>query len=132
MSFNWVGFLMIHFQSRDQIIDWLIDNCLRPAIVRSLIDSKVEFLGGFKPIPPSVLPGWILKIISLHNKKWIVAVLANDIKHIYEIRIIKSVPWKNWLGTDSFTNHRTFRIKLFSGDRPELYKELRDGKNISL
>lgn len=117
---------MIHFQTENDIIDWLIDNCPRPAIARALDHGKVEYLGGFNLIPPSTLPGWILKVTSVHGKQWIIAVLANDTKHVYEIRIIKSVPWKNWIGTDSLFNHRTFRIKLFSGDNPELYKELRD------
>lgn len=115
---------MIHFQSRDQIIDWLIDNCPRPAIVRALDYGQVEFLGGFKLIPPSALPGWILKVTSLYNKKWNVAVLANDKEHRYEIRIIKSIPWKNWVGIFYAS---IFRVKLFSGDNPKLYKELRDG-----
>lgn len=120
---------MIHFQSKDQIIDWLIDNCPRPAIVRALEQGKIEFLGGFNPIPPSTLPGWILKGTSLYGKKWIIAILANDIKHIYEIRIIKTIPWKNWTGTDPFTNHNSFRMELFSGDNPKKYKEMRDDSN---
>lgn len=120
---------MIHFQSKDQIIDWLMDNCPRPAIARALDYGKVEFLGGFKPIPPSALPGWILKVTSIYGRKWIIAILANDIKHIYEIRIMKTVPWKNWVGIDRLFNHKNFRDTLFSGDHPELYKELKDGKN---
>lgn len=118
---------MIHFQTENDIIDWLIDNCPRPAIVRALEQGKVEYLGGFNPIPPSALPGWILKITSIYETQWNVAVLANEITHRYEIRIIKSVPWKNWVGTDHLNNHKKFRIKLFSGDNPELYKEHRDG-----
>lgn len=120
---------MIYFRSKENIIDWLIDNCPRRPIVRALEQGKIEYLGGFSLIPPSTLPGWILKVMSIYGGKWIIAVLANDIKHIYEIRIIKSVPWKNWVGTDRLFNHKKFRIKLFSGDNPELYKEFRDGKN---
>lgn len=107
---------MIHFQSKENIIDWLIDNCPRPAIVRALECGIVEFLGGFKPIPPSTLPGWILKVTSIHDRKWNVAILANGIKHIYEIRIIKSVPWKNYCGG---------KLSLYQGDNPEKYKGLR-------
>lgn len=117
---------MIHLQSKENIIDWLIDNCPRPAIVRALDHGKIEFLGGFNPISPSTLPGWIIKVTSLHDKQWNVAILANDTKHCYEIRIIKTIPWKNWVGTD-FWSDNSFRIKLFSGDNPILYKELRDG-----
>lgn len=117
---------MIHFQSKDNIIDWLIENCPRPAIERALIDGRIEFLGGFDPIPPSILSGWILIVSSVYNKQWNVAILANDIKHIYEIRIIKSIPWENWVGKNH-CNNCGFYNKLFSGDNPERYKELRDG-----
>jgi len=111
---------MIHFQSKENMVDWLINNCPRPAIVRALEQGRVEFLGGFKLIPPSTLPGWILQVNSIYGKCWNIAVLANDIKHIYEIRIMKSVPWKNWIGTNSHN-------KLFCGDNPETYKELKNG-----
>ena len=119
---------MIHFQSKENIIDWLIDNCPRRPIVRALEQGKIEYLGGFNLIPPSTLPGWILKVTSIYGGKWNVAILANDIKHVYEIRIIKFIPWKNWVGTN-FWNGNSFRDKLFSGDNPELYKELKDGQN---
>jgi len=122
-----MGFLMIHFQSKENIIDWLIDNCPRPAIERALIDGRVEFLGGFDQIPPSTLPGWIVRVVSIYSKQWNVAILANNIKHIYEIRIIKSIPWKNWMGE----LNGIMRNKLFSGDYPQKYKELKDGKNKS-
>lgn len=120
---------MTHFQTEKDVINWLIDNCPRPAIERALTDGRVEYLGGFNPIPPSTLPGWIVKITSVYDKQWIVAILADSIKHRYEIRIIKTVPWKNWMGTDPFFGHKKFMSKLFSGDNPERYKELRDGQN---
>jgi len=120
---------MIHFRSKENVINWLIDNCPRPAIKRALVDGRIEFLGGFDPIPPSILPGWIVKATSIYGKKnWYVAILANDIKHYYEIRIIKSVPWKNWVGT-TFWDDNDFRVPLFSGDNPKVYRRLKDGKN---
>ena len=111
---------MIHFQSKNCIIDWLIDNCPRPAIVRALEQGRVEFLGGFNPIPPPTLPGWILKVTSLYNKQWNVAILADDVGHRYEIRIIKFIPWECWMGE--------LKEPLFCGDNPELYKELKNAK----
>lgn len=114
---------MIHFQSKNDILDWLMDNCPRRPIVRALDHGKVEFLGGFDLIPPSTLPGWILKVTSIYGGKWNVAILANNIKHIYEIRIIKNIPWKNWVGE----LNGIMRIELFCGDNPETYRRLRDG-----
>lgn len=113
---------MIHFQSKDNLVDWLIKKCPRPAIVRALEHGTVEHLGGFNPIPPSTLPGWILKVTSPLGGKWNVAVLANDITHRYEIRIIQTIPWKNWRGE----LNGIMCSALFCGDNPEQYKELRD------
>lgn len=107
-----------HFRSRTDMIEWLIENCPRPAIVRALQYNKVEFLGGFNPIPPSDLPGWIFKV---KNKN--VCILANDTKRKYEIRIIKHVPWGNWCG---MFHGLIIAESLSSGDNPEFYKELKD------
>ena len=108
-----------HFRSRTDMIEWLIENCPRPAIVRALQYNKVEFLGGFKPIPPSDLPGWIFKV---KNKN--VCILANDVKRKYEIRIVKRVPWENWTG--DFYGILLTGHDLNSGDKPIQYKELKD------
>lgn len=116
---------MIHFQSKDNVIDWLIDNCPRRSIVRALEKGKIEYLGGFSQIPPSALPGWILKVTSIYGGKWNVVVLVNDKDHRYEIRIIKTVPWKNWLGV-AFWDKNCFAHELLSGDHPKKYKELKD------
>ena len=107
-----------HFRSRTDMIEWLIENCPRPAIVQALETNKVEFLGGFHPIPPSDLPGWIFKV---RNKN--VCILANDAKQKYEIRIVKHVPWQNWQGM--FVNI-LLTSSLNSGDKPFEYKELYD------
>jgi len=107
-----------HFQSRTDMILWLIENCPRPAIVRALEMGKVEFLGGFDPVPPSNLPGWIFVV---KNKN--VCILANDLKHKYEIRIVKRIFWKNWCGV---FHGVLIPGSLNSGDKPEFYKELYD------
>jgi len=107
-----------HFMSRTDMILWLTENCPRPAIVRALNDGKVEFLGGFNPIPPSDLPGWIFKVKDKN-----VCILANDIKHKYEIRIVKRVPWENWTG---MLSNIVMTWSLNSGDKPEEYRKLYD------
>jgi len=82
---------MIHFQSKTHIILWLENNCSRQAIVRALYEGQVEFFGGFKPIPPTTQPGWILRVTSARGKTWYVAVIAYQNR--YGIRILKDVPW---------------------------------------
>jgi hypothetical protein len=116
-----------HFRTRTDIVEWLIDNCPRPAIVRALESDSMEFLGGFVKIPPSNLPGWIFKVkLVLSDQIKYVCILANEIKHKYEIRIVKHVPWEYWQGVLAgiFMPHR-----LNSGDNSNLYKSLWELKN---
>lgn len=113
-----------HFRSRTDMIEWLIDNCPRSGIVRALQANKVEFLGGFNPIPPSNLPGWIFKVTLFRSRaEKIICILANDLKHKYEIRIVKCVPWENWTG---YFNGHIISGSLSNGDKPLIYKELYD------
>jgi len=111
---------MIRFETKNSLIKWLINNCPRPLIVRSLQRSGAECLGGFSPVPPSTERGWILRVTSPHGRTIIVAVLAYKDKPRYGIRILKNVPWEHWIGDN-------YRIDgLYTGDNPSLYKHLRD------
>lgn len=87
-----------HFRTRLDMVEWLIANCPRPSIVRALKANRVEFLGGFTKIPPSNLPGWIFKVVLESGKVKNVCILCNDLKHKYEIRLVKHVPWDQWNG----------------------------------
>lgn len=111
---------MTHFQSRTHVILWLENNCSRKAITRALYEGQVEFFGGFKPIPPTTHPGWIIRVTSAHGRTWYVAVICYDRR--YGIRILRDVPWRNWVGTFAWGG---FRAQLHSGDHPEEYLELR-------
>lgn len=111
---------MIRFETKNSIIKWLVNNCPRPLIVRSLQRSGAECLGGFSLIPPSTERGWILRVTSPHGRTINVAVLAYKDKPRYGIRILSDVPWEYWKG-DSYSVS-----KLYIGDNPLLYKHLRD------
>ena len=112
-----------HFMSRTDMIEWLIDNCPRKSICRALQANEVEFLGGFTKIPPSNLPGWIFKVGTKN-----VCILANDLKHKYEIRIVKHVPWENWGGM-FMGQIIVINDTLVYGDNPKKYKELKNAKS---
>jgi len=112
----------IHFQSRLHIVSWLEKTCPRKAIVRALSEGQVEFFGGFNPVPPTEYPGWIIRVTSVYDKTWYVAVIAYQNK--YGIRILRDVSWGNWVGT-VFWNNSEFRTQMFSGDHPEEYLRLR-------
>jgi len=115
-----------HFTSRTDMIEWLIANCPRPSIVRALKANKVEFLGGFKQIPPSNLPGWIFKVTLESGKIRYVCILCNDLEHKYEIRLVKYVPWENWNGS---RHGIILEFSLNNGDNTLLYKRLQELKN---
>lgn len=113
---------MTHFQSRTHIILWLADNCSRKAITRALYEGQVEFFGGFDPIPPTIHPGWILRITSAHGRIWYCAVICYDRR--YGIRILKDVPWGKWCGMGGVTGQ--LRPQLYCGDNPGEYKKLKE------
>lgn len=110
----------IHFQSRLHIISWLAETCPRKAIVRALSEGQVEFFGGFKPIPPTTHPGWIMRVTSAHDRTWYVAVIAY--RDHYGIRILRDVPWGNWVGLRSDPPG----TRLYSGDNPKKYLKLKE------
>ena len=109
---------MTHFQSPLHIVSWLGQNCARKAICRALNEGQVEFFGGFNPIPPTVRPGWIMRVTSAHDRIWYVAVICYDRR--YGIRILRDVPWDKWMGSTAKN-----RTALYNGDHPSEYWELR-------
>lgn len=82
------------------------------AICRALQEGSVENVGGFHHLPPSGLPGWILRVRSKHGRTWFLAVMMDDIKHRYVCKRLTKIPWLEWAGNGS-----PFRT-LQTGDRP--------------
>ena len=109
----------IHFQSRLHIVSWLEKTCPRKAIVRALNEGQVEFFGGFDPVPPTTHPGWIVRVTSVYGKTWYVAVISY--RDHYGIRILRDVPWENWIGSTAKN-----RTALMNGDHPTEYWKLRE------
>lgn len=107
---------MIHFQNKNHILLWLENNCPRKAICRALREGEVEFMGGFNPIPPTSSPGWITRVTSVHGRIWYVAVIAYQNR--YGIRILRDIPWRNWVGS----GEGGAPMNLMNGDFPENYQ----------
>jgi len=118
---------MVHFQSPLHIVSWLGQNCARKAICRAINEGQVEFFGGFKPIPPTTHPGWIMRVTSAHDRTWYVAVIMYDRR--YGIRILRDVPWGNWMGISFWDGDIGFRARLYSGNNPDEYLKLREAWN---
>jgi hypothetical protein len=110
---------MVHFQTRGHIVSWLMRHCPRKAIVRAMNDGKVELLGGFNSIPPRSYHGWILRITSVYNRVWILAITPNKKGDDYAIRELKDVPWASWCGDANGGG-------LYRGDKPWLYQSIKE------
>lgn len=111
---------MVHFQTKNHLLMWLEKNCPRKSIVRALRNGTVEHLGGFSTIPPTSHPGWIIRVTSVHDREYIVAVIAYQSR--YGIRVLSEVPWIHY-GLPEYA------VKvpggLYNGDNPEAYQHHR-------
>ena len=81
----------------------------------------MEVLGGFSLIPPSVHPGWIVRVESPLGGKWLVAIgpTPGNPRKLRAFEI-EEIPWeyyKGEAGKDEFS--------LENGDHPEVYREHR-------
>lgn len=85
---------------------------------RAFHEGTVENLGAFKHIYYD-LSGWILKLTSKHKANYYIVIFADRLQ--YKVGILRNIPWKKWEGDKSDN-------KLYQGDKPLLYKELRDGE----
>jgi len=108
----------MQIRTRNNLLEWLERNAPYPCIKRALLEGKVEVLGGFKQVPPSVRPGWIVKITSKFNRIWYVAVKIQP-QEKYKTYVLEKVPWKFWIGDES-------NNPLYQGDLSEKYKRLKN------
>ena len=109
----------MHIRNRNDLIEWLDNNAPQRAIARALQEGQVENLGAFEQVSPGSGPGWIVKVTSVHNKVWFVAIYHRQ-KFRCFVRDLEPC-WKNWIGEFA-------KNKLYQGDKPLEYKRLRDGK----
>ncbi len=111
---------MIHFQNRNDIIKWAMDNLPKSfrTIARSFEEGVVEFLGGFKDIP-LLNPGWMISVTSKHGhtRYLFISTCGNN---DYRLFVLREIDWECWDGDKSDN-------KLYRGDNPEKYKELKNG-----
>jgi hypothetical protein len=106
--------------TRDDLIEYLITHSPRPAISRAINEGRpIELLGGFKHIPPSNMPGWVIMITTRFKKRFYVALRVHKIwKHQLFVEMISTIPWRYWDGDKS-------NNLLYRGDRPQLYERLK-------
>ncbi len=93
------------------------------SIHRAFHEGHIENAGAFQHIPPIGRSGWILKLTSKFKKNYYIAIATGDLR--YYVYPLGEIPWQYWEGDKSDN-------KLYQGDNPILYKELRDAETKRL
>lgn len=86
-------------------------------ILTAFSTGKTELLGGFRQIPPSPLPGWIIIVTSKHGTVWNVVVTAHENPPRFTTWIVQRIPWEYWAG--KINRDPT----VYDGDKPIKYEE---------
>lgn len=109
------------FYNRQHLFTWLCKNVTDRVLSTALDTGVVELLGGFKPLPTSNKPGWIVRVTSVYNTTYIIAV-AVDRGKPYWFQV-QDFSWCHYVG-DTASN------PLYQGDEPRVYKTLKWGKSL--
>lgn len=82
--------------TRAELIQWIRKNVIDPVLQNAMEWGRIENLGGFRPLPTSNRPGWIVRMTSNRGKVYYVAVAVNHFG-LYWFRL-KKVDWSLWAG----------------------------------
>ena len=120
---------MVHFITREDLLQWLEKNCTRKAVVRALQEGTVEYLGAFTKLGPNSRPGWIVRVTSETGRIWHAEIVAEGKRYgIFIHRGPKILPWKYWDGIEDPLDEIASEspMPLYDGDNPVRYARFRD------
>ena len=101
---------MKNFLTRDQLLDWLDQNAPTKAVQRGLHSGlPVVLLGGFRPVPNSNRPGWIVMVQTKTGREYYVAIAIGSHRDPYAY-LIDYIDWRDYCSS----NH-----PLYKGDIPD-------------
>ncbi len=102
---------MINWSGKSDLIKWLESNAPTPSTKRALLSGQsVTLLGGFRPLPDSNSPGFIVRAVSKADKAYHIAIAVDDFKPPRTF-IIDHIDWGHYVGVDS-------RHELYCGELP--------------
>lgn len=107
--------------TRTSLIEAIYRLCPSRACQRAIRAGNVEVLGGFDTIPPFGLPGWVCSVRSRHGRTWLLSLLADDVRHTYECKLLDKVPWDQWSGRKDAEKGSPYH-----GDKPKEAARLRE------
>ncbi len=106
-----------NFLTRDQLLNWLDQNAPTKAIQRGLRSGlPVVLLGGFKPLPNSNRPGWIVLVNTKAGREYYVAIAIGSNRDPYAY-LTDYIDWKDYCSSEH---------PLYRGDIPEIAAEHRE------
>ncbi len=104
---------MQRIETRTQLIRFICESIGQYAIARACHNGTVLVAGGFKPLSPSPAPGWIVSVTSVHGRTWLVAVTADDHRHVFRTWLLERIPWVDYVGVGGEA------YSIYNGDNPE-------------
>jgi len=106
---------MLHIRNRNDLFKILETDPPRPAIGAALVTGSTELLGGFKRVPPSNNPAWIVTVTSKRGTVWNVVLTVHEHPPRVSTWTVQRIPWEHWVGkTDRNPG-------IYDGDHPIRY-----------
>ncbi len=103
---------MITWPNKTDLIKWLEQHAPTPSTKRALQSGQsVTLIGGFKPLPDSNSPGFIVRVVSVTNRVYHIAITVDDFRPPRTF-VINHIDWGHYCGMDSGPG-------LYRGDVPE-------------
>ena len=102
---------MINWPNKTDLLEWLQNNAPTPSTTRALQSGQsVTLIGGFRPLPDSNSPGFIVKVVSKADKVYHIAITVDDYKPS-RTYVVDYIDWKTYCGMDS-------KHELYCGEVP--------------
>ncbi len=102
---------MINWSNKTGLLKWLQGNAPTPSTKRALQSGQsVTILGGFKPLPDSNSPGFIVRAVSVTGRVYHIAITVDDFRPPRTF-IINYIDWGHYCGVGS-------KHELYCGELP--------------
>jgi len=96
--------------NKNQLLAWLDNHAPTKSVQRALVSGlPVTILGGFKPLPDSNSPGWIIVVNSKTGREYYIAIAVNNFREP-RAYLIDHIDWASYTGGSH---------PLYQGDIPE-------------
>ncbi len=116
---------MLHIRNRNDLFKILEERSPSPAINAALDTGGIELLGGFKRVPPSDNPAWIVVITSRRKTVWNVVLTIHEHSARVSTWIVQRIPWEHWVGkTDRDPG-------IYDGDNPIEYEKRKQKARVT-